>query len=138
LEITFLKNFSGKFGRIRAKFLRTQKCACSYTYASITDFEPNYKLEVETIQDKAPASTFYLLPYIAYGLYCTESGQLPSRIMRFTHHIRAIKFSLHYPVVARRGILATRLLGTTMLSATVLLLQHGATKVSSNIAVAAI
>jgi len=33
LEDTFLKYFSGKFGRIPAIFLRTpQKVACSYTY----------------------------------------------------------------------------------------------------------
>ena len=33
-------------------------------------------------------------------------GQQPPRILRFTHHIQAIKFSLVYRVAARKGLLA--------------------------------
>jgi len=39
-------------------------------------------------------------------------GQLASRVMRFTHHIQAIKFSLVYGVVARIGVLAAQRLRT--------------------------
>jgi len=37
------------------------------------------------------------------------SGQLSPRIIRFTHHIRAIKFSWHCRVASRRVFAARRL-----------------------------
>ena len=45
----------------------------------------------------------------------TQTTATYSRWMRFAHHIRAIKFSLHYRVAARRRVLVTRRLGTTVL-----------------------
>jgi len=40
-------------------------------------------------------------------------GQHPPRILRFTHHIQAIKFSLVYRVAARKGLLAEERLRTS-------------------------
>jgi len=53
--------------------------------------------------------------------------------MRFTHRIRAVKFSLQYRIAARRGVHET--VGNNC--ATVFLLQHSAAKVSRDIAIAA-
>jgi len=51
-------------------------------------------------------STHFLTPHPV------PRGQQPPRILRFTHHIQAIKFNLVYRVAARKGLLAAERLRT--------------------------
>jgi len=55
-------------------------------------------------------------------------GQHPLRILRFTHHMQAIKFSLVYRVAARKGLLEAERLRTS--AVTIILLQRTSEKVS--------
>jgi len=61
-------------------------------------------------------------------------GQLPPGIIRFTHHLQAITFSLVYRVAACTGGPAAQWVEN--LCATILLIQHSAAKVTCNVAVA--
>jgi len=55
-------------------------------------------------------------------------GQQPPRILRFMCHIQAIKFSLVYRVVPRKGF--SRQSAWETLVATIILLQHTSGKVT--------